>query len=130
MWEFLRAGGFGMWVVLATGVATLATAILFARRPDERRMSLVRGLTWATVFSMLTAVSSNVAAVMFKVPSHPEWSHSPDIHLIVMTGLGESLTPAIVGSAFLTITWIVTSVGMRRLADRLSRVTSPITASP
>jgi hypothetical protein len=93
-------------------------------------MSLVRGLTWATVFAMLTAVSSNVAAVMFKVPNHPEWSHSPDIHLIVMTGLGESLTPAIVGSAFLTITWIVTSVGMRRLADRLSRLTSPIAASP
>ncbi|MBW2533692.1 MAG: hypothetical protein JRI55_19545 [Deltaproteobacteria bacterium] len=128
--NFLRAGGFGMWLVLATGAATLVTAILFARKPDERRMSLMRGLTWATIFSVLTAVSSNVAAVMFKVPTNPEWSHSPDLHLIVMTGLGESLTPAIVGFAFLTLTWIVASVGMRRLADRLSQVTAAAVATP
>lgn len=122
MMDFLRAGGFGMWVVLAVGVATLATAVMFARRPDERRMTLIRSLTWATVFAMLTALSSNVAAVMFKVPAHPEWSHSPDVHLIVMTGLGEALTPVMVGSAFLTLTWIVTAVGIRRLAARLSQV--------
>lgn len=130
MMDFLRAGGFGMWVVLATGVFTLATSVLFARRPDERRMSMLRALTWATLFAVLTAVSSNVAAVMFKVPNHPEWSHSPDVHLIVMTGLGEALTPAIVGSAFLTLTWIVACVGMRRLADRLSQVTSPTPVTP
>lgn len=129
MMDFLRAGGFGMWIVLATGIATLITAALFARRPDERRMSLTRGLTWATVFAVLTAVSSNVAAVMFKVPTRPEWAHSPDIHLIVMTGLGESLTPAIVGSAFLTLTWIVAAVGMRRLADRLSQLSGADTPS-
>jgi hypothetical protein len=41
------------------------------------------------------------------------------VHLIVMTGIAESLTPAILGGAFLTLTWIVTAVGMRRLGDRL-----------
>ncbi len=122
MLEFLRAGGVGMVFVLLLGVGTLVTAALFARRPDERRMALLRSLTVATVFSILTAVATNIAAVMFKVPSHPVWSKSPDIHLIIMTGLGEALTPAILGFAFLTLIWLVAGVGMRRLAERLRAV--------
>jgi hypothetical protein len=117
--DFIRAGGMGMWVVLGLGAATLAVSVLFARKPDERRMALVRGLTTASVFSIATAVTSNLVTVGFQVPSHAEWSKSPDLHLIVMTGIAESLTPAVLGGAFLTLTWIVTAVGMRRLAERL-----------
>ena len=122
MLEFLRAGGVGMVFVLLLGAGTLLTSAMFARRPDERGMALLRSLTVATVFAILTAVASNVTAVMFKVPSHPVWSKSPDLHLIVMTGLGEALTPAILGGAFLTLTWLVAGVGMRRLAERLRAV--------
>jgi heme exporter protein D len=124
MMEFMRAGGFGSWVVLAVGVATLITAGLFARRPDERRMALIRGLSRATGFSILTALSTNVGAVMFRVPTHPEWAHSPDVHLIVMTGLGEALTPAMLGCALLTLSWLVTAIGMRRLSERLGALAS------
>lgn len=122
MMDFMRAGGFGMWVVLALGLATLVTAVLFARKPDERRMSMIRGLNKATVYSVLTAMATDIGAVMFKVPANPEWAHSPDVHLIVMTGIGESLTPAMLGGAFLTLTWLVTAIGMRRLSERLSKV--------
>lgn len=122
MVEFMRAGGFGMWLVLLLGSATLVTGVLFARRPDERRMAVIRALTVATVFSTFTALASNVATVMYTVPQHPEWSKSADLHLIVMTGLGESLTPVILGTALLTLTWLVAAVGMRRLSDRLSEI--------
>ena len=125
MLDFLRAGGMGMVAVLILGVATLLSSVLFARRPDERRMAVIRGLSVASGFAVLTAVASNVAAVMFKVPQNPEWSKSPDLHLIVMTGLGESLTPAIVGGAFLTITWVIVAVGMRRLSERLAESVAP-----
>lgn len=117
-----------MWIVLALGIVTLLTAGLFARRPDERRMSLIRGLTTATIFGSLTAATSGFTAVMWKVPAHPEWSTSPDLHLIIMQGLGEAMTPIILGSAFLTLTWIVTAVGMRRLSERLSRLPAAVVA--
>jgi hypothetical protein len=122
MMEFFRAGGFGMWLVLVLGAATLATAIMFARKPDERRMSMIRALSWATLFSISTAVASNLATVFYKVPQMTEVVESGQLLNVTMIGIGESLTPAILGSAFLTLVWLVASVGMRRLSERLSEV--------
>lgn len=122
MMDFFRAGGFGMWLVLALGIAALITAGLFARSPDERRMSMIRALTWATIFSAITAVASNLSMVFYTVPSKPEWAQSPDMPLIVMTGLAESLAPMILAGGFLTMVWLVAAVGMRRLSERLSEV--------
>jgi hypothetical protein len=120
MVEFMREGGWGMWLVLALGAATLVTAILFAREPDERRMALIRGLTAACSFSILTALASNLATVMHHVPQDPELSSA--LSRVTMIGIGESLAPVILGSAFLTLSWIVTAVGMRRLGERLAQV--------
>ena len=120
MVQFFREGGWGMWLVLALGAATLVTSILFARDPDERRMALLRGLTVACLFSVLTAVASNLATVMHQVPQNPEFS--ADLTRVTMIGIGESLAPVIMGSAFLTLSWIVAAVGMRRLGDRLAQV--------
>jgi hypothetical protein len=120
MLQFMREGGWGMWLVLGLGGATLVTAVLFARDPDERRMALLRGLTISCMFSMLTALASNVATVMHQVPQHPEWSK--ELGRIGMIGIGESLAPVILGSAFLTLSWIIGAVGMRRLGERLAQV--------
>ncbi len=124
MIEFLRAGGVGMVAVLVVGLITLVVAVVFARRPDERRMAMVRALTTASIFSVCTAVSSNLATVMVHVPQNPKFAGSPDFGGIVMIGIGESLTPAILGCAFLTVTWIAAAVGMRRLSERLSDLPS------
>ena len=131
MIEFMRAGGVGMLVVLVVGLITVGTAVVFARRPDERRMAMVRGFTMASLFSVGTAVSSNLATVMYHVPQNPKYAGSPDFAGIVMIGIGESLTPAILGCAFLTVTWIAATVGMRRLSERLSDMPSsaPLAAS-
>jgi hypothetical protein len=122
MIEFLRAGGFGMVVVLVVGGITLATAVMFARKPDERRMALVRAFTAASLFSVLTAVASNLATVMYHVPQTPKFAESPDFAKVIMIGIGESLTPAIMGGAILTVTWVIAAVGMRRLSERLSEL--------
>ncbi len=122
MIEFLRAGGVGMAVVVVVGAITLATAILFARKPDERRMALIRAFTAASLFSVLTAVSSNLATVMVHVPQNPKFADSSDFAKVIMIGIGESLTPAIMGGAILTVTWVITAVGMRRLSERLSEL--------
>jgi hypothetical protein len=121
MIEFFREGGWGMWLVVALGGATLVTAALFAREPDERRITLLRSLTIASIFSIATAVFSNLATVMHTVPNRPEWAEGGRVHLVVMIGIGESLAPAILGGSFLTLAWLVAAVGVRRLADRLAR---------
>ena len=120
MVEFFQAGGFGMWIVLGLGIAALGTAAMFARKPDERRMSMIRSLTWATIFSTTTAFASNLSMVFYTVPG--KFADAPDPYLVAMQGMAESLAPVIMGSAFLTLTWLVASVGMRRLSERLSEV--------
>lgn len=117
MMDFMRAGGFSMWVVLVFGLITLVAGGLFAFRPDDRKVGFIRSMTVGGVFAILSGVASNVAAVMSKVPAHPEWSKSPDLHLIVMTGLGESLAPAILGFTMLALAWLLTAVGVRRFGQ-------------
>ena len=99
------------------GVFGLAQAALFMRRPSARRLAMVRAISWATVFSIFSAVSLNVASVFWKVPRHPEWSRPDQYPMVVMQGLAESLTPAILGFTVLGVVWFVIAVGHRRLGE-------------
>lgn len=121
MVELMRAGGWVMIFVLLFGGLTLAAAAWFAYRPEERHVGTIRALSSATVFSVLAGVFADFGAVFTKVPGNPEWAHDPDLPLIVMTGLGESMAPGILGFSMLALAWFVTAVGVRRLAhvDRL-----------
>lgn len=114
MMEFMRAGGVPMWVVLVCGLAALVVGVLFAVRPDERKAAVLRALSNSTLFSILSGVTSCFAAVMSKVPANPVWARSPDRPLIVMTGLGEAMAPAILGFSLLSLVWLLAAVGSRR----------------
>lgn len=114
----MRAGGFGMWVVLLFGLITLFTAGRFAFKPREDAVGILRAMSAATVFSVLSALSSNLAAVFWKVPNTEEWAKSPDMPLIVMTGLAESLTPCMLGFTMLGLAWLMTAVGYRRIGSK------------
>jgi hypothetical protein len=112
--HFMGEGGWAMWFVLALGLATLALAAAFAREPGPKRRQAVRSLSLATSFGIMSSVALNLAAVGSKVPSIPELANHPRIELIVMTGVAESLAPAILGFALLSFGWLVVAFGERR----------------
>jgi hypothetical protein len=114
MMEFFLAGGIGMLFVLVFGLAALVASAFFARRPDGRRLGAIRALSTATVFAVCAGVAAGFAAVCTKVPGTPEWAHSTDMPLIVLTGCGEALSNAIIGFALLAVTWLFVAVGERR----------------
>lgn len=116
MLEFFRAGGWVMFVVLLFGGLTLAAAVRFARQPRVETVGMVRALSTATVFAALGGVVTDLAAVFTNVPNNPEWAQSPQVGMIVLMGLGESMAPAMLGFAFLSMAWLVTAVGTRRLS--------------
>jgi hypothetical protein len=118
MIEFFQAGGFVMYFLLLFGVAALVAAGAFVHRPGRAREDLVKALGRVLLWTTLGGVASCLAAVCFKVPSSPQWAHSPDLPLIVMQGIGESMTPAILGFAFLTLVELITAVGYRRWAPQ------------
>lgn len=114
MLDFFRAGGYSMWFILVLGGVTLGVSIWFAIRPGERKLAFLRPMSVATVFSVLSGVFSDLGAVMHTVTNRPEFAQSPDLHLIVMTGIGESMAPAILGFSILSVAWLLAAVGLRR----------------
>ena len=117
MMMFLKAGGMLIWIVLVLGLVTLYVAGRFALAADPKRLSIIRAMTWATVFSIAGGVISNFMAVMWNLAGNEELAKDPDMHLMVMYGLGEAVTPAVLGFTVLSLAWMFVAVGMRRLQE-------------
>jgi hypothetical protein len=111
MVDFMRAGGYPIWIVLALSIPMLYLGVRFAIAADARRLALLRGLTWAQVFAVGSGVTSNVVAVMWHFGRAPD--DAPALPRILI-GLGEALTPAVLGLTMLSVTWILISFGLRR----------------
>lgn len=111
---FFQSGGVPMFFILAFGVLALGMAARFAWRPEARIRAVAEALARATLFSVGSGTFAALGAVFSQVPAHDEWAHSPDLPLIVMTGLGESMAPGILGFSLLSLTWLLLAVGARR----------------
>ena len=114
MWTLIREGGFGMVFVLLFGFIALGAAIRFAVRPARRQLAFIRGMSYATLFAVLSAICSDLAAVFHAIPGR--FHEAPDWHLILILGLGESMAPGILGFTLLALTALAAAFGGRRLA--------------
>src|SRR5678816_19971 len=102
MMDFFRAGGTGMYFVLLFGALNIVAAIFFALKPEKHRIGTLLAIGVATLLATGSAVVSDLATVCVKVPANPEWANSSRIHLVIMQGIAESLTPAVLGFGLLT----------------------------
>ena len=117
MINLIRAGGVGMWAILLFGFVALGASAAYAWRPRDTKIGFIRSMCNATLCSIFAAMAAALGTVFTHVPAHPEWSKSPDLPLIVMTGIGESMSPPIIGFALLALTYLCIAVGTRRLAQ-------------
>lgn len=115
MLHFMLEGGVPMVFILVFGLVALIAGGLFLGRPAQHKLGFLRWMSAATLFATLTGILSDLGAVFTKVPSNPEWSHSPDVSLIVMTGLGESTRPGTLGFSLLALVALLVAVGYRRM---------------
>lgn len=115
----MRSGGVPGWYVLLFGLIALGAAVLFAWRPDPKRLPAIKALSIATVASVVAGVASDLAATGWKVSHNPDWGMSPEVHLYVLTGFAESMAPAILGGTLLSLVWLLVAVGHRRLGRQL-----------
>jgi hypothetical protein len=104
-----------MWLILAAGIATLASAISFAWKPGEHKLARIRPLSLATVFASLSGTLSGVGATVHHIAADSELARTGTIAIPLLAGIGESLAPAILGFAILTVCWLVIAAGLRRL---------------
>ena len=113
MLSLVREGGFPMIFVLLFGAATLIAAVAHAWRPAARRLSFIHWMMAATAFSVLSGVAACLGATFHHVPDR--FGAQRDWPLVLLTGLGESMAPAIVGFTLLSLAALVAAVGSRRL---------------
>ncbi len=113
MIDFLVAGGYTMIVVIVVGGVMLATSVRFAFVADPKRLALVRALTWALVFAVISGVAVNLSTVCRAIADNPDWLKAP--LPILLTGLAESIAPVVLGGAVASISWILVGVGVRRM---------------
>jgi hypothetical protein len=66
-------------------------------------------------FSAPTAHCFSLAHMGAKVPNIPELANSPRFDLVVIEGLAEAMSPAILGFSILCLVWVIAAIGERRL---------------
>ncbi len=114
MLQFFIDGGLPMVFVLVLGLVGLASAVRFMRSPDRRRVATVVALSVATLFATLTGVASDLAVFTHAVAQHEELLR--EAPAVVLQGISESMSPAILGGTLLCLTWMIMAVGFRRLS--------------
>jgi hypothetical protein len=122
MREAFHLGGWGMYPTLVAGLILMFSAIQYARHPEAARLRVVRFLS---VLVMLTSCLGFVSGVI-KTCTSVSPALGPDLGMIVITGIGESLTNIGAGLVWLVMSTIVATFGAARttgadLADPHSR---------
>ena len=114
MLTLFREGGFPMFVILGLGLTALVLSMRAAFRPSASRLEIVRGLASATLYSTLVGVFADVAAVFHHLPNFE--APSFDLPHILVAGLGEAMSPAIMGFTILSLVSLFAGLCARRLA--------------
>jgi hypothetical protein len=114
MLTLIREGGFPIWFVLVFGGCALLCSARFAFAPSRQRLRLAGALGLTTWLATLTAVCADLAMVGHHGPEFLR--HHPELSLLelLLQGLAESLSPAIVGLSMLTLCALLLALGCHR----------------
>ncbi len=113
MWFFL-IGGFPMWLVTFFGALALFNAGRYAWAPSPGRLPHTVALGVVVALSGVLGVATDLMTVALQVPQNEEWARSPEVAMIVLTGVGESLAPAVLASGLLVAQALLVALGLRR----------------
>ena len=108
---FNEAGIVGkLGILIAFG--PVVCALLYAYKPTERRLALMRPLSLAAIFGGLTSFSAGVIAVLHGI-GRSDPTKALNWPLIIL-GAGETIAALFFAFGCLTIAWLLIALGMRR----------------
>lgn len=104
----------GIMALLSLVVAIIPAAMgtLYAVRPSEARLALMRPLSLAGLFGGLGGFTAGLINALHYVSE----KNVPLTSGSVLVGLAESLVPLAVSFASLTVGWLLVALGLRRQA--------------
>jgi hypothetical protein len=112
----LRQASLFALLTLVIGCVPLVMAVVYAIRPTERNLALMRPLSLAGLFASIAGAVLGFINVLRIV-----WTRelTAETYKVIATGSAESLVPTLVGFASLTAAWLLVAVGMGRQGARL-----------
>lgn len=112
----LRQASLFAILTLILGCVPLVMAVVYAARPTERKLELMRPLSLAGLFASIAGSVLGLINVLSLV-----WTREVTAATIqvIAVGAAESLVPTLVGFASLTAAWLLVAVGMGRGGARL-----------
>ena len=113
MQQYMRAGGYTMWLLAALSLAMIVIAIRFLLKPSPDRLAVLRSLSWVQVFAIVGGVATNFIMVCKSAMLDFEESGvlKPEI---LIQGTGEALHPAGFGFSLLAFVWLVIALAVRK----------------
>jgi hypothetical protein len=119
MLNFIRDGGWGMFLIMAFGTASLVAAASYAFRGSARPPGSLWGMAFATLFVTFAGFASDLKAVFTYLAG--DAVDAAQRSKILCQGLSESLNTVIMGFMFLSLTALVAAYGSARAA-RAARI--------
>jgi hypothetical protein len=109
--EMLRQMGPAALLSMFMGIVPLGFGILYAARPTEHRLALMRPLSLAAIFAAIHGATLGIVNSFVYVANRPEQTFTSGPVLI---GLAESLTTIVFDFGCLMLAWICVAVGQWR----------------
>jgi hypothetical protein len=102
-----------MWfAVLVSGVGAFGVGMVYAVRPTERGLLLMRPLSLASIFAAVGSLTAGWATVLEGAAATPAWNVAAIGQFL--TGVSETLIPVFAAFGFLAVAWLLVAIGMRR----------------
>ena len=114
MVTLFREGGFPMWFLLVFGALSLISGARFALQPKASRLRLAVALSVATLFTVLTAIGADLAAVGHQASEYLAQHPEQTLATVLLQGFAESMSPAILGFTVLTLVALFVALGCYR----------------
>ena len=108
-WDILRQAGVFALLSIVVALAPMGMAILYAIRPSEQRLALMRPISLAGLFAGLAGATCGGINALRHLANTPDYRAGP-----IIMGAAESLVPLFVAFGSLTVAWLCVAVGLGR----------------
>jgi hypothetical protein len=98
------------FATLLVDTVPLIGAAIYAVRPSEGKLALMRPLSLAGLFAALGGMLGGLTTGLASLARRPEVAGSSALY----SGLSEALVPAVFGLLCLMVAWLLVAVGMWR----------------
>jgi hypothetical protein len=113
MLTLIKEGGVANVFVLLFGFVTLGYAVALAIRPHRRKVGFVKWMCKATVYAVASGIAAAFGATLHYVAPAP--IPREEVVATLFMGLGESMSPGILGFSLVALASMLTAIGVRRL---------------